>query len=90
VRAARQALEHHQGRGHVRGLAEDELVDDDDGIGAEHRDAPAVAGHGERLGARHAHHVVRCGLPGQHRLVDVRRPHHVRHAELRQQLAAPR
>src|SRR5437016_5795417 len=86
---ARESLEHGDTRVFVGGLAEELAVDHHDGIGGQHRERHAERAHGERLAERQAPHVVGRALPGQRRLVDVRSPHHVRHADLLEQRAAP-
>src|SRR5882762_9098402 len=90
VRAPGEPLEHGETLPLIGGLAAHRLIEHHGGVGGEHRQRHPALTHGERLGASHAHHVIRRAFPGQQRLVDVRRAHHVRHADLRQQLAAPR
>ena len=69
-----------------------EIVDRADGGRLEPGgERPALAAHYlQRLGTRQAHHVLGGGLTRSHGLVDVRRHHAERHADLPQQFAAPR
>ena len=90
VRAPGEALEHGETLSLVGRLAAHDLIEHHGGVGGEHRQPHAALTHGERLGAGHAHHVICRAFPAAQRLVEVRRAHHVRHADLRQQLAAPR
>ena len=76
--------------GGIARLAADLPLDHDRGVGRQHRQRRIAGAHRERLGARHAQHVVGGTLARQQRLVDVGDRDAVRDAELRQELRAPR
>jgi hypothetical protein len=89
VRAAREPREHRQRVGAVARLAEDRAVDDDVGVGAEHRQRLRRS-RGAGLGQRHRAGVVGRVLAGLRRLGDVGGDDFEAHADLPQQLLPPR
>ena len=85
---ASQTTQQLFGMGAIARLSQDFAVQDDRGVGTEHRQ-PATIGleTGPRLGTGDTAHVAGRRLVLEHGLVDVDRHHPVAHANLVQQFA---
>src|SRR5712692_7048438 len=103
VLASGQEAQHARRVGAVGGLAEDFLIDTDDGVGGEHRELAQLALHGPLpacvgLGPANAANVTVGGFPRPQRLVDVgaargmlaQHQYFERNADLLQELAPAR